>query len=950
MTTPHIDQLVRHTSRSLFLAEAAGYALRALSVVIVALAATVLIDAGYALSGIGLLVLDIILILVMILAIRPVIARCIKGHTGNRETALYVERRLEITGNEFINAIDLARQESGGTSASLSAKAIEVGESMAQAVSSKPVIDRSALNSAIKPACPAVIGLLIAYLLIPSAFHAVLPRLLSPFADLPPFTRVKFDIQVEPAPIYYGKPAIIRAALFGPNVSEQAQIVFIDDGIKSPPLLMYRTQALPPDETESGADHHYLLRVERVESVRQFYITTPTGRSALHTLAADTSPLIERIAVEYDYPEYTGWPGASGPLPSSGIRALAGTRVTLRIESNVPLRGGSLQITPEGAAATHDHALALTPDSAAPRLASVRFPLDAPGRFVLTLTGADGKPGIKPLQGKLSALADRSPKIDIVHPERQAVVPEGWPVDTEVLAGDDIGVSAIVIHLGLNDKPTRPTDMDLSYTDINRTVAQSNYTFDLAVLGANAGDTVRYYATTTDNYPTAPQSAETPVHAIHIITMQQYLDLARAQYRIDELGREFDLFIERLADLESQRDQLLDELAELQQIMDSGEPLTDAQQQALSDLQAALTDYAQQAFDLAEELADRAEQTTLYDFEDRYKQMLGELGSQLGVQSRQSRALASAMKAMQQDDAPAQRQAVGLQAERFALLDEPFTDRMREQTEVAEQDIDKLRLAEAMIAPGERIRRIAHEQDELAVRFSGLAYPRALNPEEQARLRDELDEASEALREAAELASEALPNMSQGALAVADKIATQRIVPTQDAAEKASLAGNGPLAHQAAREAADKLDGLLTDVSQSQSQAGGDLDGCFQLPRDQIQNVLQQMATGRGVPSMGTQGGSGVGMSGASARMSMMGPAVPGQPGGDSAAKEGRRGGQGGRGRSVSGIEDAGDPAEVIHAGASQYHSSAARQSLNVPAEYREQAEAYFKRIAEEQR
>ena len=82
----------------------------------------------------------------------------------------------------------------------------------------------------------------------------------------------------------------------------------------------------------------------------------------------------------------------------------------------------------------------------------------------------------------------------------------------------------------------------------------------------------------------------------------------------------------------------------------------------------------------------------------------------------------------------------------------------------------------------------------------------------------------------------------------------------------------------------------------------------------------------------------------------MMGPAVPGQPGGDSYARQGRRGGQGGRGRSESGSDDVSEAAEVIQADASRYSGGVVGPIPGVPTEYREQAEAYFKRIAEEQR
>ena len=263
-----------------------------------------------------------------------------------------------------------------------------------------------------------------------------------------------------------------------------------------------------------------------------------------------------------------------------------------------------------------------------------------------------------------------------------------------------------------------------------------------------------------------------------------------------------------------------------------------------------------------------------------------------------------------------------------------------------------------MLEQGERILRVALQQDELAVRLSSLPDSNAMTEDEQARLktlaqkqaelRDELEDAGRALREAAEQAGEALPRMSSGALEVADKIDSLRIVPTQTAAGKAALAGNGPLAYQAAREAADKLDSLLSDVNQSQMQASNDLDGCFNLPRQNIQNMMQQMAAGRQLPGLGMQGGSGAGMSGSMARLSMMGPAIPGQANSASQSRQNRRDGRNAAGRSPNIDQDLIDQAEVIHADPSEEDTVSAVRLLGLTGQYREQAEAYFKRIAEE--
>lgn len=964
MKTPRIDELMRRTGRSLLIGETGELLLRAMLVVTLAFIAAVVIDAGYALPVVGVVLLDVLLVSVMGFVARPVAVRLWRGRPRERQMALHLEKRFQVRDNRLINALDIAGQDTAGMSAALRDEVIARGEAAATEVTGRSVIDRETLKRAAWPAIIAVLGLVLAYAVMPPVFHAVVPRLAAPFADLPPFTLVKFDIHTDPQTIYHGKPGTIRVALSGPGVHDQAQVVFLDDGEQPTALPMYRVK---PVKTDGDAEESptFALHVDRVEGNRRFYIRTPRGRSAIHTLEADTSPLIEQAHATYDYPEYTGWRGTAGPLTSNGIRTLTGTNVTLHIVSNVPLSGGELKLTPDDAIdEAAGQVVTLTPDANDPHAAQLSFPADVSGRFELTLTGADGKPGVDTLAGKLTALPDRAPKIDIVDPQRQVVAPEGWQIEAHIAAGDDIGIGPITLHHGLNDNPTTPTPLPPTFTDKNITVTRAGHTFDLARLNATAGDVVKYYAAVHDNHANTPQSAETPIYAIHIITLQQYMELARSQYRIDDINREFEAILERLGDLEAQRDQLLEELTALQDQIAAGEPLTDAQQQAMAELEAALNKYAEEAASLAEALSERAEQASLYEFEDAYKQMLGELSKQLEEQSGQSESLAAAMRAMRDAESGEQLARAGSdmrgQADRFEMLKEPFAGEAREHTQMAEEDLGRLQLAEAMMAQGERIRRIAQEQDELAVRMAALAEPRALTSEEQrradalaqeqARLRDELNEAAPALREAADNASGLLPNMSAGALSVADRIDSLRIIPTQTAAEKASLSGNGPLAHQAALEAAEKLDSLLSDVQQTQAQANNDLDGCFNLPRQNMQNALQQMASARGVPGMGSQGGSGAGMSGAMASMSMVGPSVPGQPGGDSLAQQGRRGGRGGRGESASSDVDTDVHAEVIHADTTDATATRAMHLPGVPAEYREQAAAYFRRIAEEEK
>ncbi len=968
MTTLHIDQLIQRTGRSLWWSRITTATLTMASVVFTAVLLAVLLDAEFGFNLYGLLALDALLIVVAAIAAWPVIQRARHNKSRHRGVALTIEDRLGIPDNQLINAVDLSTQTTPTVSGTLRDAAIDRGEQVARGVVPRDVIDKAPLFRAVQIVGVIGVCFILFYVVNPSVFRAVVPRLIAPFADLPPYTSLRFDVQIKPEQVYVGKPADVRVTLSGPDLPGRAYVVFVEDGQKLPGLPMYRNtspvQGASTAPPENNAPEFYTMRVDRVDQDRQFYIDTPRGRSRLYTLPTDRAPLIEHARVTLRNPDYTGWPDMTRPLSSRPLCGLAGTEVLIHVTSNVPLSGGELRLTdPENPDTSAVQTEPLVPDSIDAHAGHVGFTLQKTGTYELTLTGSDDSPGAETAAGDIKVVPDRLPKIDVVLPDRQIMVPEGWPIDVAVGVGDDIGVSRAEIHVGVNDQPTQNIPLDLSYTNANQTAGHTDHKLAPRGLGASAGDVIKYYAAVWDNHPGSPQMAETPIHFAHIITMQQYMDLARSQYRVEDLQREFESIQDQLTELAAQREALLEAIEAIQ--AQAGEPgtMTDQQREAVEALQRELQDYADRSGELADALAERAEQASLYEFEEPYKQMLDQLSEQLQTQSNRSDALAEAMQTMCAADNAAACAAASQAAEQFALADKPFDQAAAQQAQTTERDLERLTLAEAMIREGERIRRVAFEQAELAVRMSGLSGQTVLTEAQQQRaeslaqeqetLREDLADAAGALSIAATKAAQALPNMSAGAMAVVDQIDGLKITTTQGAAEKAARAGSGGLAHQAALKAAEDLDSLLSDSGPAMA-GSGDLDGCFSLPREQMQKAMNQMMAGMGagVPSMGTQGGQGAGMSGSVAKMAMMGPNVPGAPGESDA--EGVRGNrrQTGNGHGIPGYttEETGEGAEIIHAESATRFGDGVTVQPGVPVQYREQAEAYFKRIAEESR
>jgi hypothetical protein len=146
---------------------------------------------------------------------------------------------------------------------------------------------------------------------------------------------------------------------------------------------------------------------------------------------------------------------------------------------------------------------------------------------------------------------------------------------------------------------------------------------------------------------------------------------------------------------------------------------------------------------------------------------------------------------------------------------------------------------------------------------------------------------------------------------------------------------------------------------QGRGQGPGGLDGGLRLSRDQLRNSLEQLSQGRGIPGMGEKGQNGLqgqagqagqqhgqageGQSGSEARSVVMGPHM--QQTGQADRLAGQAAGDDGPG-GVGGGNDA-RGAESLDPGAGDGRTTTAGNLRGVPVGYREQAEAYFRRLAE---
>ncbi|MCE9591986.1 MAG: hypothetical protein K8S99_15875 [Planctomycetes bacterium] len=956
-----LARLLTGAARWLRLAELTVRTGRGITVMIAALLAAVILDAMTGLPPVGLVVLDVALAVALPASVIWV-ALALRQRGNPRALAIWLEQRLDIAGNPLINALDLSHTAGDGVSEPLRRRAIAQGADAAGGVHPRVAMERRPWRRAAWSAVGASALMLLSCALMPGVFRAVVPRLADPWGDHPPFTLLSFDVAVDPRPAYVGRAASIRARIDGPGVTEEASIVFVEpDGSRRrvPLLLAPRPVDGGGNAAQADAVHgrDFVLTIDRAERSRRFYVEAPSGRSEVHELTVLPVPLFERIAARYDFPAYTGWASRGGPVDRGVISALEGTRVTLTVTSNVPLRGGVISLSSiagiaDGKPATQpaSRQVRLTPDAADPRRATAAFTVESSGEYSIAITGVDGTPGLKPSGGRLVCVRDAPPEVEIVEPDPVVIAPEGWPVQVQIEARDDIGLSRLSLHRGVNGKTPTPEELPL----IGERPGSARATRGLAVDAASmhAGDVIRYFAVARDNKPPDGQSTDTPVHEIRVISMNEYLDLMQSQLRVEDLEAEWKQLEADLAALQAERAAMLEEMRKLQE--KAGPPNGDDKKR-MADLAKRLEQYEKKAEELAERARKQADRPMVFDFEDEFRRAAGETAEGLREQREAAKSLRGEMERAAKEDRASS--DMKKQMERFAKTDRPFQEEDKQRMGAAKRDLETLRMADDLQDAAQRLQSLAERQRDLATRMAVARKKQGAEPpspermqrlaREQEELRRELEDVVSDLQHGAESAGERLPKMSESARQLADEI--EKLDVSSDQLDGARLArqGDGPGASGASEKAASKLEGLLSQCEAVGEAAGNEIDRELSLAKPGTGQMLRDMAKRRAAAAV-RRGGEGGGSAGAVAtgKVGVVGP----MPRSDRESRaEARRRGEGkGPGRAASVDDETSGGAERMGSSAATPRGGGGAGMPGVPATYRELTEAYFRRLAED--
>lgn len=197
------------------------------------------------------------------------------------------------------------------------------------------------------------------------------------------------------------------------------------------------------------------------------------------------SPRLFDLSVVIDPPAYTGLPRQMVDEALDNIRALAGSRVTLRASCDDALARAAVNLDPGGAAE-------LSIDSAGAM--KHPFTLTGPVRWRLSAEGHGGDT-VTPWRS-IEVIRDATPDVRLTRPEGDLKLPLAEPVEIAAVAIDDFGVSAMGLRYRL---ATEERWQSLPLAIVPGTVASASARLNVSALGLRPGGELIVVAWATDN-------------------------------------------------------------------------------------------------------------------------------------------------------------------------------------------------------------------------------------------------------------------------------------------------------------------------------------------------------------------------------------------------------------------------------------------------------------------
>jgi hypothetical protein len=751
--------------------------------------------------------------------------------------ARFIETREPALGSRLINLLQLTGLAEDSELSPLTRQlAKQAVEDYAAGLRNVPVENLARTGELRQHGQRAALALLIFCGLLAATYRisqVELARFFDPLGDHPPYSFTHLAI-TQPGPqgtnVLYDKGVMVKVKAGGHQPREVYLTAF-------PPGHREKTVTLPMfDHGSAGFDQ--LLGNVRSDLMVLAHTKDHASESKQVRIGVVLTPQLENAFVRIAPPAYTGLPAQEKPYVFKDTQALEGSEVRVRLQSNRPLREGTLELT-----AGDQPAVRLPLKKTGEKEVSGSFTAKESGRLRLSFVDVDGLPSQGDFEGAVTVTHDLPPTVQIANPDRDSFVALDFKLEVQVEASDDYGLHEVRLHRGLNGVYSAPKVY--SYTNFTRD-SRETFNVDFARLGVQAGDMVSFYAEAVDNAPSAHLARSAMVH-LQVISVEDYNNYLRQQMDIADAEGKYARLNDALQELVERQKQVGEQIQALQhEAAGANAKQKDALGQRFDDLVAKQSELNDKLNEQAGRMENFVRDNPVYDVEKDLQKALREQAAAVRASTGTND---DATRVLAQRSSPAG-QPRQVSPDLLAAFKQASDDQVARLGGVQQQTdqqvvkkLDDMDQMQELLKDFNQFEALYHAQQDLAQQAQ--VYNRAgqLSREDQLALKDlaatenqvaeYLGQLQDKLREDAKAAEKLFPKAAKSGNDLAAQIGERRLQPLAEQATSQMLAASGEQSYSLAERLRGEMERMF-----SQSQAGGNCPSCNELDQYlQLQNM-----------------------------------------------------------------------------------------------------------------
>ncbi len=416
------------------------------------------------------------------LFVRPVMRR-----VSDQRVALYIEEHEPSLKATVLSAVEESgrgeREAAADHSPELVRRLIASAVARIRDIDMGRGVEQQSLRRSSSLLLAAGLAAVLLFVFGPAYLRHGISALLTPTGSVEAASPYRIDVSPGDATVARGADQPITAQLVGFEAAE------VDLLMRSEEDGAFDRLALIPLETEDGeiVPGNFEVLLFDLEAPTEYFVEAAGVESPTFTLDVVDLPYVDRLELEYIFPEYTG---LDPRLVESGgdIAVLSGTEVRLRAVPTMGTAGGQLVLDEENRTD-----LALGEDGSL----TSSFVVEEEGFYRIDLRAPDGQLVTASPQYTIDVLTDQPPAVMFIRPGRDTTASAIEELFVEARADDDFGLRSLDLVYSVNGGPEEAVPLYDGGDDTLREVS-AGHTFFLEELELEPGDFLSYYARAVD--------------------------------------------------------------------------------------------------------------------------------------------------------------------------------------------------------------------------------------------------------------------------------------------------------------------------------------------------------------------------------------------------------------------------------------------------------------------